>query len=329
MIRSLFFPSHPLPRVAVLLLIASACFGKRAVVLSTDVGNEVDDQWAIAYLLMGGELDVQGILSANAPTLPAPSAHYTYRVLMDEVENRMSLQQHPPLLEGASEPLSDTLSPHTSDAMKFLVETSKRYSKEDRLVVLTIGAATDVASAILTDPSIVDRIEVVAMGFKDRSADGGKEFNVQNDPHAWQIILRSHVPVTIGPGDVCQKFLAMSFDHAAELLTHGPLAHWLWEDYQRWYFKNVKPLRVNDFTKPWIIWDIITVAYLEGLTTQDTIPRPALADNLALQEGSKPEGSDKDATINWITSVDSQRLWTEFGRRLELFQATHALRDSP
>lgn len=311
-------------RLLLLLLTASALFARRAVVLSTDVGNEVDDQWAIAYMLMGGELDVQGILSANAPTLPSPSAHYTYRVLVDEVENRMAMQQHPPLLEGSSEPLSDTKTAQLSDAMKFLVETSKRYSKDDRLVVLTIGAATDVASAIITDPSIVDRIEVVAMGFKDRSADGGKEFNVQNDPHAWQVILQSGVPVTIGAGDVCQQFLAMSFDHAAELLSHGPLAHWLWEDYQRWYFKNVKPLRVNDFSKPWIIWDIITIAYLEDMTKHEAIPRPILTNDLALKANPKAEG-----TINWITSVDSQRLWTEFARRLQLFQETHALPSNP
>ena len=102
----------------------------------------------------------------------------------------------------------------------------------------------------------------------------------------------------------------------------GPLAHWLWEDYQRWYFKNVKPLRVDDFSKPWIIWDIITVAYLEGMTKDDQIPRPVLTDDLAL----KP-GPDSAGTINWITSVDSQRLWTEFARRLHLFQETHALHE--
>jgi inosine-uridine nucleoside N-ribohydrolase len=308
-------------RLTVLFLaIAAIASAKRAVILSTDVGNEVDDQWAIGYLLMGGELDVKGIVSANAPTLPAPSAHYTYRVLVDEVENRLALRSHPPLLEGSSETLTDIKTAQPSDAARFIVEISHSFSKDNRLVLLTIGAATDVASAILMDPTIVDRVEVVAMGFKDRSPSGGQEFNVQNDPHAWQVILNSTVPVTIGSGDVCREFLAMPFDRAAQLLSRGSFAHWLWDDYQRWYFKNVKPLRVNDFSKPWIIWDIITIAYLEGLTKQDSIPRPSLTDDLALKKSAHPAGE-----INWITSIDSQRLWTEFSRRLESFQATHAL----
>ena len=47
--------------------------------------------------------------------------------------------------------------------MDFIIETSKEFSRDHRLVVLTIGAATDVASAILKDPGIVDRIEVVGV----------------------------------------------------------------------------------------------------------------------------------------------------------------------
>src|ERR1700733_6319100 len=91
---------------SVLLFVTSIAWTKTPVVLSTDVGNEIDDQWAIAYLLVSGNFDVQGILSAQAPSLPAPSAHASYKVLVDEVENRLAMHQHPPLLEGSSLPLS-------------------------------------------------------------------------------------------------------------------------------------------------------------------------------------------------------------------------------
>ena len=35
------------------------------VVLSTDVGNEIDDQWAITYLLLQPRFDVLGVISAH------------------------------------------------------------------------------------------------------------------------------------------------------------------------------------------------------------------------------------------------------------------------
>jgi inosine-uridine nucleoside N-ribohydrolase len=303
------------------VLLSSAALAKTPVLLSTDVGNEIDDQWAIVYLLTTPEFDVQGIVSANAPTLPAPSAHATYRVLVDEVEHRMGMLTHPPLVEGASLPLKDRETPQASAGLDFILEASKPYSKENRLNVLTIGAATDVASAILSDPDIVDRINVVAMGFKNLSPDGGEEYNVQNDPKAWQVILKSNVPVTIGSGDVCQRDLALSFQRAAAMLSgHGPVAAWLWDEYQTWYFQHVKPLRANDFSKPWVIWDIITLAYLEGLTTQKTIERPVLAGDLSLGEG---KGESKAI---WIEKVDSARLWKQFIERLDAYQRTHAIR---
>lgn len=304
----------------IVLLFGSLAWSKPAVVLSTDVGNEIDDQWAIAHLLLSGNFQVRGMLSAQAPSLPAPSAHATYKVLVDEVENRLGMREHPPLLEGASTPLRSPKSAQDSEAMRFLIDVSKDFSKDNRLIVLTIGAATDVASAIISDPAIVDRIEVIAMGFTNLSSDGGKEFNVQNDPIAWRVILQSAVPVTIGSGEVCRAYLAISFDKAAQLLANSAIGGWLWQEYQAWYFRHVKPLRVNDFSKPWIIWDIITMAYVEGIAEHEKIARPVLGDDLSFQKGTDPA-----KTVNWITTVDSAKLWKEFAAELSSYERTHAV----
>ena len=43
------------------------------VVLSTDVGNEIDDQWAITYLLLQPRFEVLGVMSAHAPSISAPA----------------------------------------------------------------------------------------------------------------------------------------------------------------------------------------------------------------------------------------------------------------
>jgi inosine-uridine nucleoside N-ribohydrolase len=301
------------------LAASAVVLAKVPVVLSTDVGNEIDDQWAVAYLLTSPDFETKGILSAHAPTLPSPSAHFTYRVLCDEVEHHLNMQVHPPLLEGSSLPLQDVKTPRPNAAVEFLIKTARAYSATNRLNVLVIGAATDLASAILTDPGIVDRINVVAMGFKDLSAEGGKEYNVENDPKAWQVILRSAVPVTIGSGDVCRASLSLTFQQAAELLSgHGPIADWLWAEYQVWYFQHVKPLRVDDFSKPWIIWDIITLAHLRELTTSKTIGRPVLENDLALRATGSGHAT-------WIESVDSRQLWKEFIANLDAYTRTHAL----
>lgn len=163
----------------VVLFPAIQAMAKNPVILSTDVGNEIDDQWAIVYLLTSPEFEVLGIVSAHAPTVSPPAAHMTYRILLGVVENRLNMTTHPPLFEGANLPLEDLKMPRPSPAADFIVQASKPFSKDNRLTLLMIGAVTDAASAILADPSIVDRIRIVAMGFKSWP-DGGDEFNVAN-----------------------------------------------------------------------------------------------------------------------------------------------------
>ncbi len=300
-------------------LATAACYARTSVILSTDVGNEIDDQWAIVYMLVNPQYDVLGIISAHAPSLPDPSAEYTYRVLVDLVENHLNMASHPPLFEGANFPLADSKTPRLNAGVDFIVRASKKFSKTHRLTVLTIGAATDVASAILDDPSIVDRIRVVAMAFKSWPT-GGPEFNVANDVTAWQVILNSSVPVVIGCGDTCRANLALTFAGAKSLISqHGPVGEWLWQEYQVWYYRFVKPLRKDDFSNPWFIWDTITLAYVEGMTTQQSYPRPVLENDMKFNHVRTQR------TITWITSVDSARMWADFVNKLDAYERTHAV----
>jgi purine nucleosidase len=318
LLRTLLFLTAFLIIPATVTCSAQSIDARIPVVLSTDVGNEIDDQWAIAYLLLEPRFNVLGVMSAHAPSLTAPAGHTSYRLLVDVVENRLNMTTHPPLVEGGSVPLDNSRTPRPSPAVTFLLETARNFSKENRLNVLMIGAATDVASAILTDPTFADRVRIIQMGFTDEQ--NGNEFNIANDVHAAQAILDTNVPLVIGPGKVCRASLSLSLDQAREMVaTRGPIGSWLWEDYQAWYYRFVKPLRVNDFSKSWVIWDVITLAYLLGMTEQHELPRPRLRDDMTIEQVKS------DRRVTWITDVDEQRLWTEFRSVVDNYQRTHAV----
>ena len=289
---------------------------KIPVVLSTDVGNEIDDQWTITYLLLQPRLQVLGIMSAHAPTIAAPAGHTSHRILVDVVENRLGMKRHPPLIQGGDVPLDNARSPRSSPAVTFLIDTSKRFSSDNRLTVLMIGAATDVASAILIDPTIVNRIRVIQMGFTDEQ--GGEEFNVANDVPAVQAILDSNVPLVIGPGKVCRESLSLTLDQARPMLAkRGPIGAWLWEEFQAWYFRAVKPMRSNDLSKPWVIWDNITLAYVLGLTKHHALARPRMRDNMTFEQVKT------DREVIWITDVDEKQMWSDFLKLVDDYQRKH------
>ena len=226
------------------------------------------------------------------------------------------MKKHPPLIVGGSLPLENSRTARESPAVDFLIETSRSFSKDRRLTVLMIGAATDVGAALLKDPTLADRIRVIQMGFTDEA--GGNEFNIANDIHAAQAILESNVPLVIGPGKVCRASLSLGFEQAREMLIgRGAIGAWLWEEYQAWYFRYVKPLRVNDFSKPWVIWDDITLAYVLGMTTQHSLPRPRLRDDMTFEQ------VQTERTVTWITDVDEQLMWKDFLGLVDRYQQSY------
>src|SRR6266545_4990398 len=136
-------------------------------------------------------------------------------------------------------------------------------------------------------------------------------------------VMSAHAPLVIGPGKVCRENLSLTLDQAREMIaTRGAIGDWLWQEYQAWYYRFVKPLRVNDFSKPWVIWDNITLAYVLGMTEQHTLPRPRLRDDMSFEQVKS------DRTVTWITDVDEKRMWADFLRLLDDYQRTHAVRNS-
>lgn len=102
------------------------------------------------------------------------------------------------------------------------------------------------------------------------------------------------------------------------LANRGPVAARLWEEFDAWYWRFVKPLRKADFSKPWIIWDNVVLAHVLGMTESDERSRPSLSADL------KFEFSTSKRTITWITRIDSKRFWADFLDKLDAYTRTHA-----
>jgi inosine-uridine nucleoside N-ribohydrolase len=277
------------------------------VFLSTDCGTEIDDQWAVIYLTISPEFRVLGFVGNHARNgLSGAKARDT---VLDVLENRLRTKDHPPVFAGADGPLSAPDRPSPNDGVRFLVEQSKAFTPTDRLNVLIIGSQTDIASAILTDPSIVDRIRVVMMGFRDWPA-GGDDWNVQNDPTAARIVFGSGVPIVVGAGEVCKRHLIFSDDDVRALMADaGPVGQWLADCFVAYGGRYDIGGR-----KVWPIWDVITVAYLLGYTRTTAYHRPLIAEDLSFDH-SAPKGQ-----LGWVDWIDQARLWPDFVAKLRAWE---------
>jgi inosine-uridine nucleoside N-ribohydrolase len=283
-----------------------------AAVLTTDVGAEIDDQWAMAHLLMSPEIDLRAIVTTHASSIRLSSAttaeaamQVLARVLADSPSAR------PPVQAGSALALSDSTTPRDNAGVDLLLDVSRDFSPSRRLVVFMMGAATDVASAMLKDPLLAERITVVAMGFNDWPA-GGDVFNVVNDPLAWQVILDSDVPVVIGSAAVARQGLALTRSAAESLMSpHGELGEYLNSLFAGWL--DVQAALVAQIVAPdtWVIWDEVVVAYALGMTRGEEVPRPRLQSDLSFAH------EDTERRITWLTSIDTDKVWIDFTRKID------------
>src|SRR5687767_1271408 len=98
--------------------------GKQAVVLTTDCGTEMDDQWAIAHLVLCPELDVRGIVTNHAPNIAAPASE-TAAGFVREVLDQVAPPMRPPVIAGASGPLADGKTPSPNAGVEFILEQAR------------------------------------------------------------------------------------------------------------------------------------------------------------------------------------------------------------
>lgn len=282
------------------------------VLLSTDVGAEMDDQWAITHLTLHPNVNLLGIVTTHTPYQTAQrSAEVAHEVL-----SHLPIAEKPPVIPGSSAPLESRDQPRRNEGIDFIIETARRYSSHRPLTLLTIGAATDAASALLLEPSLAERVRMVSMAFHSVEG-GGREFNVQNDPKAWQVILDAPVPLTIGPAETCLRDLLMPLDKARSLFEGCGEAGEYLVGLLRWWLE-AQPKVVKDVTgrgDAWPIWDEIVTAHLLGLTETQTLPRPYLLDNLDFEFA--PREGHPYPTVRWIKAVDSEGLWSDLAQLLK------------
>lgn len=281
------------------------------VLLSTDVGAEVDDQWAIAHLALSPRVNLLGIVTTHTPYQTAQRS----AEVAQEVLSHLPLQEKPPVVPGSSAPLESADTPQRNEGIDFLIETTRRYSSPQPLILLTIGAATDAASALLLEPSIAERIRMVSMAFHSVEK-GGREFNVQNDPKAWQVILNAPVPLTIGPAVTCLRDLLMTVEKARALFEGcGAAAEYLIGLLEWWLQTQPRVAQeVTGRSDAWPIWDETVTAHLLGWTQVEKLPRPSLLDNLDFD--FTPREGHLHPTIQWIKAVGSDNLWSDLAQLL-------------
>ncbi len=266
-------PSERLPP-----LLMSPDSVRPCAVLDTDTYNEVDDQFALAHLLLSPDrVNLEAVYAApffnNRSTGPQDGMEKSY----DEIRRVLSLvggEVQPPVFRGSNQYLPGARTPVDSDAARDLVRRAMA-PREGKLYVLTIGACTNIASALLLEPRIAEHIVVVWLGGHAPYWHTANEFNLMQDPHASRILLEALAPLVLVPCmPVASHLIVTVPELEAQLAPYSKLGAYL-TDIVRSYSDNAP-----GWSK--VIWDIAVTAWLLQPDVAEMFeePSPVLEENL-------------------------------------------------
>lgn len=250
--------------------------GKIDVVLDTDAYNEIDDQFAICYMIKNiQKFNIKGICAAPFHNDKSNSPKDGMENSYDEIVKLLNFMDKNDMIsilhKGSEGYLKDETTPTESEAADFMAYLADSYSPENPLYIVAIGAITNVASAILKNPAMIENTVIIWLGGHGQHIyQGVNEFNMVQDIAAARIIFGCGVPLVQLPcGGVVSHFATSRYE----------LEHWLkGKNRVCDYLVDNTITEAESYAagKPWTrpIWDVTAVAWLlneEGRFMQDEL----------------------------------------------------------
>lgn len=250
--------------------------GKLRMVLDTDTYNEVDDQFALVYALLSPErLNVEVIYAAPFHNARSSSPQDGMERSYEEILRLLALlgqQAEGRVFKGSTRYLKRA-QPERSEAVEDLIIRAMQSPDDDPLVVVAIAAITNIASAILIEPRIIEKIVVVWLGGHALHWPHTREFNLYQDVPGAQVLFDCGVPIVHVPCEGVTTHLQTTVAELEHYLRgKNALCDYL--------IDIVRGYEGNPYGWSKVIWDVATIAYLinpEWVPTQ-IVHTPILSD---------------------------------------------------
>ena len=275
------------------------------VIQDTDTYNECDDQFALAYLLKSQErFNIEAITVApyhhdnNISIIEGNEKSYNEIIKICKYLNFDTTNK---VYKGSEDYLQNNYN-ETTKAVEKIIEIAL---KNEKTYILSIGAITNIAIAILKEPKIIDRIEIIWLGGNSLLQNKNDEFNFRQDIKAVKTIFESNAKLTIIPcKNVASNLITSIYELEHFLKGKNELCDYLC---QRFYNDGVHGIQERR-----VIWDISVIAYMLNkswfMSEEISCPR--------IREDSSYELTNNNHKITMINYIDVNKVYTDLFNKL-------------
>jgi len=209
------------------------------VIIDNDFTGDPDDLFQLAHHLLCPSVDVRGIVASHLrpgdPFGPSGNTAADGARRVGELLRVMGIEGRVPVREGAASALFDSGSPLDSEGARAIASEAMRDDTDLPLFVCCGGGLTDLASALMMEARVAERITAVWIGGPEYPGaappppgSNGPEYNLAIDVEAARYVFNdSGVPLWQVPRDAYRQVLVSLAELEERVAPRGELGRFL------------------------------------------------------------------------------------------------------
>jgi inosine-uridine nucleoside N-ribohydrolase len=226
---------------------------RQKLILDTDIGDDIDDAWALAFVISYADFMPLGVTIAHGNTperakIACKMLHVVNRddipVFVGRKTNNKVFQQY----SWAEDFLAKR--PGKKSAADFIVETVKRYPGE--VTILAVGPLQNLADALRKEPALAKYVKRVVLmsgcvyGTSYSQSKPVREWNVYQSTADAQLVYGAGLPLTIVPLD-STTYVQLSDEERKRVVDYdSPLTYALECLYRLWLTGPTQRMTLHD-----------------------------------------------------------------------------------
>lgn len=286
------------------------------VITDTDAKNEADDQFCVVQTLLSPKVDNVGLIAAHFGDCVPDAMLRSYREL-EVIFEKLGFDAEGLLYHGAPRALPSETEPVDSEGARLIVREAMKDDPRP-LFVTFLGPLTDLASALLIEPRIADRLTAIWIG-GGKYPEGGPEFNLGNDIHAANVVFASGVALWQVPKNVYEMMPVSLAELEYRVRPCGAIGEYLCDQLDA-HAQEPGP-RASAFRtgESWVLGDSPAIGLIlyEHRFEFDWVPAPRVA-----ADGHYLPGGE-NRPIRVYRRVDSRLILEDLYAKLALFHQRH------
>ena len=287
---------------------------KKNIILDTDMYNEVDDQFALTYLMKSlKNINLEAITIA-----PFSKSGYAEDLSIEEGINKsydttlnilkmLNKENYiDKVYKGATKYFKEN--EDNNAATNKIIEIAH---KNDLTTIIAIGAITNIALAIKKDPSIIDKIEIIWLGGNSFLSKQNREFNFYQDIEGVRCVFESKVKLTVIPCRNVASHLTTTKYELEHYIGNTEIGRYLIDamiNCKKDYYQD----ETDSYGSSKTIWDLSAIAYIinKNWFTWEHISCPKILDD------GRYELTEKRHEIIFVDDLSRNKIFNDYFKKM-------------